>query len=85
MILTSLQIERAPSYGANPNQLIGKVVVDSPESSHTITLTASELNKILEVVKETVSSRAAKHVKHIPSAFTEAQAETLLIENGGAL
>ena len=83
MILTSLDIDRSPSYGASPNQLQGKVVLTDVNSSHTVSLNAIEINAILSVVKDTLAARAKQQVKAIPQAFAEAQAETLLIENNG--
>lgn len=85
MKLTELRIEREPSYGTRPNQLLGTVSFDDTASKHTITLTAVELNGILACIAKTVADRARIQVKQIPSAFHEVSAETLLLEGDGEL
>ena len=85
MKLTELRIEREPSYGVRPHQLLGIVSFDDAASKHTITLNAVELNGILACIAQTVADRVKIQVKQIPSAFHEAAAETLLLEGDGEL
>jgi len=79
MQVTSLHIERRPSYDSDyPNQLVGMLKITSNLGSQEIRVSNKGLARIFEVLTAEVVETAAENASRVKGALTEAMHEPLL-------
>jgi len=80
MKVEALEISRQPSYGENPNELVGKVELSGPTGKLTVRLSAKGISAIFSIVAEEVAATAKFNAKQVEKGMEDAIHEPMLVE-----